>query len=380
MPEKLKRRERRAEKAPAAAAAEKAPAGRRAFARRRVSRAARAQFTSQLATLLDAGLPILRSLRILGGQMPAGAFKDVIAAVGEDVEGGSTLSESLAKHPKVFDDLYVNMVKAGEVGGVLTTIFRRLADFMEKSERLTKRIRGALMYPLFVVLFALGVLTFVMVYVIPKFSEIFRDLGEDLPAVTQALISTSTWLVRHWYAIPGAPLILFLLFWAVARSRGGRRVLDRIRLRFPLFGDIACKAQVSRVARTLGTLSASGVPLLQSLEIVKGAATNVHVVDAIERVHAAVKEGEPIAEPLGESGIFDDMVVNMIDVGEETGELDRMLMKVADTYDEEVDVRVGAMVSILEPALIIIMGVIVGFIVIALFLPLLKLQDRIGGG
>ncbi|MEE9394770.1 MAG: type II secretion system F family protein [Planctomycetota bacterium] len=347
------------------------------FGSSRVSRAMKTQFSVQFATLQDAGLPVLRSLRILEGQMQPGRFKDVLGAVGEDVEGGSPLSESFAKHPKVFDDLYVNIVRAGEAGGMLTEVFRRLAEFMERADKLTRRVKGALAYPIFIVLFAAAVLTFIMVVVVPQFEDIFKGIGRDLPAPTQFLISTSKGLASNWWMLPLIPLAIVGIWRLIRRSPKGLFFTDSLKLKIPLFGLLIRKTQVSRFARTLGTLSSSGVPLLESLDIVRGTSTNEVVKRTVEQVKNSVSEGESIAQPLGESGVFDDMVVNMVDVGEETGELDRMLLKVADRYDDEVDSTVGAMLSILEPLLIIVMGVVVGFIVLSLFLPLLELQEAV---
>ena len=341
----------------------------------RVSRVAKTQFAVQFAVLQDAGLPVLRSLKILEGQMVQGRFRTILGEVSEDVEGGSPLSESLGKHPKVFDDLFVNIVRAGEAGGMLTEVFRRLADFMERSERLIRRVRNAMIYPLFIVLFAIAVLTFIMIVVIPKFEEIFAGFGKDLPGMTVFLINFSKGLASRVWLVAAVPLLLFLAWKGIRRSEGGRLFTDRWTLRMPLFGKLSKKNHISRFSRTLGTLSSSGVPLLESLDIVHGASTNAVLKQTVDKVKASVSEGESIAQPLADSGIFDDMVVNMVDVGEETGELDRMLMKVADRYDDEVDTTVAGLLSILEPLLIIVMGLIVGFIVVALFMPLLELQS-----
>ncbi len=378
MPDNLKKRRDKFKTAAKAAPAQ-AEAGEKKplFGGGRISRAMKTQFSVQFSTLQDAGLPVLRSLKILEGQMPPGRFKAVLQGVSEDVEGGSPLSEALSKHPKVFDSLYVNVVRAGEAGGMLTEVFQRLAEFMERSDKLVRRVRGALAYPIFVVLFAVAVLTFIMIVVIPQFEEIFSGLGRDLPAMTEALIDFSKTMATYWYLIPLVPLAIWGLWKLIRRSPGGRMTTDRLKLRMPLFGTLLKKTQVSRFARTLGTLSSSGVPLLESLDIVRGTSTNEVLAQTVDRVKSSVSEGESIAQPLGESGIFDDMVVNMVDVGEETGELDRMLMKVADRFDDEVDSTVAAMLSILEPLLIVIMGVVVGFIVIALFMPLLELQGNI---
>ncbi|MCA9322844.1 MAG: type II secretion system F family protein [Planctomycetes bacterium] len=380
MPDKLKaRREKFKTASKAATGAPSKGEGKAKFGSGRVSRQMKTQFSVQFATLQEAGLPVLRSLKILSGQMPPGRFKSILSGVTEDVEGGSPLSESLAKHPKVFDSLYVNVVRAGEAGGMLTQVFNRLADFMERSDKLIRRVKGALAYPVFVVFFAVAVVTFIMIVIVPQFEEIFSGLGEDLPAPTRFLINTSKGIATHWYLLILVPLLIVGLFKLIRRSPQGRFNTDKLVLKMPLLGTLIRKTQVARFSRTLGTLSSSGVALLESLEIVKGTSTNEVVRRTIDKVRDSVSEGETIAQPLGESGVFDDMVVNMVDVGEETGELDKMLMKVADRYDDEVDSTVSALLSILEPMLIVVMGIVIGFIVIALFMPLLELQSKIGG-
>jgi len=337
-------------------------------------------FTTQLSTLQDAGLPIVRSLKILEGQMERGPFKSTLLEVTEDVESGSPLSDALAKHPQSFDGLYTNMVKAGEAGGVLDVILSRLAGFMEKADRLRKKVKGAMIYPAVVLFVTVSILLMIMIFVVPKFEEVFKQipgLGE-LPQITQALQAISKFLVERWYVVFGVIALLVILFNVYKRSPGGRRVLDRVKLRLPIVGRLTRKIVVARFSRTLGTLIASGVPILEALTICKNTAGNVVLEEALEKVHASVREGESIAEPLGECGIFDDIVVNMIDVGEETGELDKMLIKVADNYDEEVDVEVDSLVKIIEPILILFMGGAVFIIVLGLFLPLMKLIQGVG--
>ncbi|MSR74969.1 MAG: type II secretion system F family protein [Planctomycetes bacterium] len=376
MSDKLKaRRERLAEKASGPGAAEPS-AQRRSLGH--VARKAKVLFTLQFATLQDAGLPVLRSLKVLENQMESGAMKRVVGEISSDVEAGSSLSEAMAKHPSVFDDLYVNMIRAGEASGALTIICNRLAGFMEKAEALRRRIRGAMVYPMMVMLIAIAIVTFIMLFVVPKFEDAFAQLRGELPGMTRFLIDTSRWLVDHWYLLLALPLAVWSTLVMLGRSPSGRHFLDRVRLKLPLVGGIIQRSQVARFARTLGTLSSSGVPLLQALEITGEASGNVVMREAVDAVKVAVKEGEPIARPMGECGFFDDIVVNMVDVGEETGELDRMLMKIADNNDTEVDVRVAAMTAVLEPLLIVTMAVIVGFIVVSLYLPLLKLQELIG--
>ena len=335
-------------------------------------------FTRQLSTLQDAGLPIVRSLKILEEQQKPGVLKNQLVDVAEDVEGGSTLSEALAKHPKTFDKLYVNMVRAGEAGGVLDAILERLAAFMEKSQRLKKQVISALIYPAAVITVASGILVGIMIYIIPKFEDMFRDMKMKLPGLTEMLITFSKGLQEYWYLIPAVPGGFWLLLKIITSNRTGRYALDFIKLKMPLFGIIISKSTVSRFCRTLGTLIASGVPILEALSIVKAASGNAVFEQAIGRVHDSIREGENIVGPLAQAKIVDNMVLNMIDVGEETGELDKMLIKVADTYDEDVDALVSGLMSLIEPLLIVFMGGAVGFIVVALFLPLITLMQNIG--
>lgn len=334
-------------------------------------------FTTQLSTLQDAGLPIVRSIKILEGQMKPGTLKNTLGAVAEDVESGSTFSESLGKHPKIFDKLYVNMVRAGEMGGILDTILRRLASFMEKSQKLRKRLMGAMVYPAAVLSVAGLILILIMLLVVPQFQKIFLDLGVPLPAITKMLIAASENLSTGWiFILLGIAGIVFA-YKAIASNKSGKMIMDRMILSLPVFGDIVRKSSISRFTRTLGTLISSGVAILEALAIVKNAIGNQVIARAITAVHESIREGESIAEPLAQSGEFDDIVVNMIDVGEETGELDKMLVKIADNYDEEVDVLIGSMVSLLEPIMIIFMGLVIGFIVIALFVPLIALVQKL---
>jgi type IV pilus assembly protein PilC len=384
MPEKLRqRREKlaqvaaRPESGAPEAAVKAAPRRRR---RAKVSKESKTQFTVQLATLQDAGMPILRSLRILEGQVAAGPLKDVVGAMAEDVETGTSLSEAMAKFPGVFDDLYVNMVRAGEAGGALTAIFNRLAEYLEKADALIRKIRSAMIYPIIVVVFATAVMTYIMVSVVPKFEAAFQSLGGKLPAMTQALISISRFLGDKWWAILGAIVLIIVIFTFVRRTPNGRRLFDRMKLRMWVFGPIIGDTQVARFARTLGTLSSSGVERLRSLDIAADAAGNMVYADGIRKVQDAVREGEPMARPMGETKLFDDIVVNMVDVGEETGELDKMLLKIAKNKEAVVDTKVAGLMSILEPVLLIVMGGVVGFIVIALFMPLLSLQQIISSG
>jgi len=351
---------------------------KKSFAMGKVKAKQLCTFTRQLSTLQDAGLPIVRSLKILEEQQKPGVLKNQLVDVAEDVEGGSTLSEALSKHPKTFDKLYVNMVRAGEAGGVLDSILERLAAFMEKSQRLKKQVISALIYPAAVITVAGGILAAIMVFIIPKFKEMFEDMRMELPALTNMLVTFSNWLKDYWYLIPVIPFAIFVIMKLVASNKTGRYVLDKVKLKLPLFGLIISKSIISRFARTLGTLIASGVPILEALSIVKEATGNAVFENAITRVHDSIREGENIVGPLAASKVVDSMVLNMVDVGEETGELDKMLLKIADTYDEDVDALVSGLMSLIEPLLIVFLGGAVGFIVVALFLPLVSLMQNIG--
>jgi len=336
------------------------------------------QFTQQLSVLMDAGLPIVRSLKILGNQQKPGLLKNIVIEVSEDVETGSSFSEALAKHPKTFDKLYVNMVKAGEAGGVLDVILQRLASFMERMEALKRKIIGASIYPAVVITIAVAVVLAIMTFIVPKFQEVFRQVKVPMPGLTLMLMSISDVIKNYWWAIVATPFVFLFIVKAWGRTKGGRLTIDRIKLNAPLVGPIIKKSVISRFCRTLGTLLQSGVPILEALAIVKNATGNEVVSNAIGTVHDSIREGESIAEPLAACGVFDDIVINMIDVGEETGELDKMLLKIADNYDAEVDAAVSALMSVMEPILIVGLGFTVGFIVVALFLPLISLLEGIG--
>ena len=337
-------------------------------------------FTRQFATLMDAGLPVVRSLDILERQMKPGLLRDAISSVKEDVEGGASLSEAMDAQPRVFNDLYVNMIRAGEAGGVLDTILSRLAEFREKSQRLQRRIIGALVYPTVVVGIACCILVFIIWFIIPKFKEMFDGMGSKLPGVTMMLLSVSDFVGSYWFLVIGFPILMAILYKVVYMNPKGALIMDTIKMHIPVFGIIISKSSISRFTRTLGTLIESGVPILDALDIIKNATGNVVLTGAIIKTYNSIKEGDTIAEPLKDSGVFDELVINMIQVGEETGELDKMLIKIADNYDEEVDALVEGMMSMLEPFLIVGMGGAVGFIVIALFLPLVSIMDKLGGG
>ncbi len=332
-------------------------------------------FTRQLSTLQDAGLPILRSLRILEGQSKPGPLKNSLIGVIEDIESGSTLSEAMSKQPKAFDGLYVNMVKAGEAGGALEVILQRLAEFKERAQSLKRKVQGAMIYPCAVIFVATAIVGFIMYYIIPKFKTIFLGFGTELPGITVMLITFSDVVVRYFYLFPAIPIGVWLILKIIRKNKTGEYVLDWLVLRIPLMGQILSKSIVARTMRTLGTLVASGVPILEGLTIARDTAGNAVFRKAFDNVYAAIREGESIATPLREARIVDDIVVNMIDVGEETGALDNMMYKIADVYDEEVSVLVDGLVSLLEPLMVVVLGFIVGFIVIALFMPLVKLLN-----
>ncbi|GJM23884.1 MAG: type II secretion system protein F [Phycisphaerae bacterium] len=342
------------------------------------------QFTRQLATLQDAGLPILRSLGILAEQQKPGPLKNALTDVAEDVEGGATLSEAMAKHPKAFNRLYVNMVAAGETGGVLDVILVRLAEFMEKAQRLKAKIKGAMIYPSVVITFAVGIVTMIMIVVVPKFEEIFKDFDTALPGATVLLINTSKWFVEGmppgWLVVLLTPLAIYIFLKLLNQSKGGRFAKDSVIVRLPIAGGISSKSSIARFCRTLGTLVTAGVPILEAINITKETAGNEVYARALEKVHDSIREGDTFADPLRAAKVCDGIVVNMIAVGEETGELDKMLLRIADNYDDEVEVAVSALISLLEPIMVAVLGVIVGFIVIALFLPLVSLIQSMSGG
>jgi type IV pilus assembly protein PilC len=334
-------------------------------------------FTRQMSTLTDAGIPVVQALNVLEGQMRGGALKNIIGSVADEVEGGASLSEGMAKYPKAFDDLYCNMVKAGETGGMLDTVLERLAELREKSARLKKKVISALMYPIGVMTLATVILAALIKFIIPQFIAMFEELGVALPAPTMMLLGISKWCTTYWYIIPLIPIGIVVFFRGVGSTRIGRLALDWLKFRVPIFGPIMNKSAIARFTRTFGTLIGSGVPILEALNISRDTAGNAVLAQAIQSVHDSVREGDPIAAPLSQSHVCDDMVVNMIDVGEETGNLDSMLMKIADNYDQEVDTAVEGMTSLMEPILVIGMGLVIGFIVISLFLPLVSLMQGI---
>lgn len=361
-------------------------------------------FTRQLSILQDAGLPILRSLKLLADMQKPGRLKNSLLDVCDEIEGGATLSEALSKSPKAFDRLYCNMIRAGEAGGALEVILRRLAEFMERSQALKRKVKGALVYPVVVVLVAVGILAFIMIKIVPQFKKIFDDFGSELPPMTQTLINISNLTVNYWYLLPLIPMGIVLIIKAIKLIPYGRFGWDLFMLKVVIFGQLVEKNILSRSSRTLGTLLSSGVPILEALNITKETSGNMMFERLFQRTSDAIRDGEAIAKPLKtysippfnvvamlfwtffvpgigallyltryKKPVVDDLVVNMVDVGEESGELDTMLYKVADNYDEEVAVLTESLTSLMEPLLIIFLGGAVGFIVIALFMPLIKL-------
>jgi len=338
--------------------------------------------TRQLATLVQAGLPLLRGLRILLKQEKNTTLREALGGMGEAVEGGSTFSEALSQYPHIFDKLFVNMVKAGEAGGVLDVVLVRLAEFMEKAERVKNKVKSAMVYPIVVLIVALGITSFLMISVIPKFKEIFKDLleGKSLPALTQFVINVSTVFQKGWPYMIVTVVLVVAGAKAVRRTEAGRFYLDKFQLKLPLFGQLFIKTAVARFARTLSTLLTSGVPILQALNIVRDTSGNEVVAKAIQQVHDSVKERDNMSMPLEASGVFPVMVVSMVDVGEETGALPEMLGRIADTYEDEVDRTVDALTSVIEPIMIVFLAVIVGTIVIAMFVPMIKIIGELGAG
>jgi len=332
-------------------------------------------FTRQLATLADAGLPLLKGLHVLQRQEKNPTFRAALQGMAEAVESGSTFAESLGQFPRIFTPFYMNMVRAGEASGALQQILLRLAEFMEKSQKIKSKVKGAMVYPIVVMIMAGVILAVLMVFVIPKFKEIFDDLlqGHSLPLLTDIVIGASTFIAQKWYIGLAIIIVLVAVFKAFGKTAAGQQTMDRVKLKIPVFGSLVRKTAIGNFARTLGTLLTGGVPILQALNIVREVTNNAVLSKAVEQVHDSVKEGETIVVPLEASGVFPSMVVSMIQVGEETGALPEMLMKIAETYDDEVDTAVEALTSIIEPIMIIFLAVIVGTIVIAMFLPLVSI-------
>ncbi|MAB60629.1 MAG: pilus assembly protein PilC [Verrucomicrobiales bacterium] len=340
-------------------------------------------FTRQLATLIDSGLPLLRGLNVLAKQEPNPVLKRTLTQLADSVQTGSTFSESLAQHPLIFNKLYINMVKAGELGGVLELVLIRLAEYSEKAQKLKNKIVAAMVYPVIVMVIAMSIMVFLLTVIVPKFEQIFTDMlgsKDRLPGLTKFVINLSGNLSSNIVPIAIGLVVTFVFYKIFSKSQGGRRFLDAVKLKMPLFGNVQRKSAISRFSRTLGTLVTSGVPILQALNITRDTAGNVVISQAVQNVHDAVKEGESIVNPLEASRVFPAMVISMVDVGEETGQLPEMLLKVADVYDDEVDNAVAALTSMLEPLMIVLLAVVVGVIVMALFLPMVEIIKGVAGG
>ncbi len=334
-------------------------------------------FTRQFAVMIDAGLPLVQALEIIGTQADNAEFRRVLMAVKGRVESGSTFADALAEHPKVFDELFVQLTRAGEIGGILDTILNRLGAYLEKNDKMKRRLKGAMVYPSIVLSVAVLVTIVLLAYVTPTFEKMFKDFGGAMPAPTQFLIDLSHGLRDNWYWFLGVPVALVVAFRLFLRDPRGRKAWDRFVLKLPIFGPLVRKVAVARFTRTLGTLLSSGVPILDALEIVAKSAGNKTVEQAILYVRAKISEGKNIAGPLGDTKVFPPMVVQMIGVGEATGAMDAMLNKVADFYDDEVDVAIAALTSMIEPLLMVFLGGVVGGFLVAMYLPIFNIAGNI---
>lgn len=334
-------------------------------------------FTRQFATMINAGLPLVQCLDILGSQADNPTFKEVILKVKTDVESGTTFAEALGRHPKIFDNLYVNLVAAGEIGGVLDTVLNRLAQYMEKAEALKAKVKGAMTYPLIVLAVAFLVVAILMIFVIPTFNDMFTQFGSALPGPTQIVVDMSNFFRTKWWVMIIVIIAVIAGFKFAKTQERSRLELDRLALKLPIFGPLIKKVAVAKFTRTLGTMITSGVPIMDGLEITAKTAGNKVVENGIVAVRKAISEGKSMAEPLHDTGIFPGMVVQMISVGEATGALDQMLSKIADFYDEEVDTAVEALTSALEPMLMVFLGGLIGFVVVAMYLPIFKMASAV---
>ncbi|MEW5895473.1 MAG: type II secretion system F family protein [Candidatus Omnitrophota bacterium] len=335
-------------------------------------------FARQLSTMIEAGIPILQSLEALEEQMESQGFKTVISKMQEDIQQGSSLSAAFAKHPRVFDSLFINMIKVGETGGILNTILERIASYLEKSLKLKRQVKSALTYPTVIIFMATVITTVLLVKVVPTFAEIFESFGGELPALTQMLIDISNFLKNNILFFIGAVILAGFLLAKWHKTEAGRMAIDTLLLKMPIFGALMRKVAISRFSRTLAILLQSGVPILESLDIVGKSCGNAVIEHVMEDVKTNVKEGEGIALPLSKSGVFPPMVIRMILVGEKSGQLEKMLNKIAEFYDDQVDAAVAGLTSIIEPLIIGILGIVIGFIVIALFLPIMKITQLAG--
>ena len=335
-------------------------------------------FTRQLSTMIDAGLPLVQSLEILSGQQENPTFKKVLVEIKTDVETGSTFADAMKKHPKIFDNLYCNMIDAGEVGGILDTILSRLADFMEKSMALKKKVKGAMTYPVICLCISFVITAVILIFVVPVFSKMFADFGSALPVPTQIVVNMSEWFKSNFIFIGGGIFAFIVIFKKIYATEKGRKQIDVLSLKMPVFGPLIRKIAVAKFTRTLGTMLQSGVPILDSLTVVGKTAGNKVIEESVFRVAESIAEGRAIAEPLEETGVFPSMVVQMINVGEATGALDTMLSKIADFYDEEVDQAVENMTSMIEPFMMVFLGGLIGGLVIAMYLPIFKMASVVG--
>jgi type IV pilus assembly protein PilC len=336
-------------------------------------------FSRQFATMIDAGLPLVQCLDILAGQQENAEFKKVLLDVKGSVEGGSTFADALSKHPKVFDDLFVNLIAAGEVGGILDVILNRLSAFLEKAEKLKGKVKGAMTYPVVVIIIACLVVTGLLVWVVPIFEDMFSGFGKALPLPTQIVVMMSDFISGYWYVIIGGIVAIGFGFNRAYKTKKGRWIIDSAFLKIPVFGDLIRKTAVARFTRTLGTMLSSGVPILEGLEVVSKTSGNVVIEDAVMKARTSLSQGKTLADPLMETNVFPGMVTQMIAVGEATGALDTMLSKIADFYEDEVDAAVDALTSMIEPLLMVFLGVVVGGLVIALYLPIFQLAGAAGG-
>ncbi|MHC4269514.1 MAG: type II secretion system F family protein [Planctomycetota bacterium] len=337
-------------------------------------------FTRQLSALQNADIPIVQSLIMIESQTKMGLLKNVIEEIIFDINGGDTLSIAMSKHPKVFDKIYVNIINAGEISGALNIVLERLAIYREKTLKLKRKVISSMVYPATVVAASCAILSAIMIFVIPKFANMFQEMDIVLPWLTTRLINVSNFLFTHWYSIFAVPIVSFVFFKLIEKVEKCRLIIDRLKFKIPIFGNLINKSVISRFTRTLATLISSGVPILEALYNIKDITGNLAMSKAVTKIHDCVREGESIASPLRDSKIFETMVVNMVEIGEQTGELDKMLVKIADYYDNEIESIVESLTSMLEPSIVIFLGVTVGTIVIALFLPLIKLMNNLGAG
>ncbi len=335
-------------------------------------------FTRQFATMIGAGLPLVQCLNILSGSTENKIFSKVIADVKSKVEAGETFADALRRHPKVFDSLYTNMIEAGEVGGILDKILLRLADYAEKAMALKGKIKSAMVYPTAIVTVAVAVVVFLLVFVIPMFGEMFADFGQELPWPTKIVLNTSDFVINHWFVVFIIPIVLFFAFIQFRKTERGCTITDKIFIRLPVLGPLIQKVAVAKFTRTMGTLISSGVPIIEGLEITAKTSGQKVIEHAVLAIIDDIKAGKGLAEPLKEQGVFPPMVVQMIEVGEQTGALDSMMNKIADFYDQEVDTAVEGLTSLLEPMLMVFLGVVVGFVVVAMYMPIFKIGDVVG--